>query len=177
MALLLLYRGGGGGGERNNKQRDTQLVTYVCECVSVPRSKKTAKIHKFKGQNHAIVIKMKSFVFAFFLSSSLLALVSCSSPPTSELVSFSKSFRHGSEVRLICNGESDQSMKFDWFFNDRPLKSEKEIKIFEFSKESSALVISNSENKHSGSYSCKVTNSFGQSSSHLKVDIEGKTID
>ena len=68
-------------------------------------------------------------------------------------------------------------MKFDWFFNDRPLKGEKQIKIIQLSSESSALIIKNSENEHSGNYSCKVTSSFGQSSSRLKVDIEGKTID
>lgn len=119
---------------------------------------------------------MSSFVFFLLAYSFLVGRINCSAhhPPTSELVSLSKSFRQGAEIRLLCNGESDQSMNFDWFFEGRRLSSEKEIKIVELSSESSALIIKNSRNDHSGNYSCRVTNSFEQSSSaHLLVEIEG----
>lgn len=116
--------------------------------------------------------RMRWFALAALL---LLKRPAGATKPSAELVSFSKSFRQDGEIRLFCNAESgSQPLQFDWAFNDLPLKPSQQLTIFEMSSESSALVLKGARAQHSGVYSCRVSNRFGQAAATFRIDVQGR---
>lgn len=90
---------------------------------------------------------------------------------------FDESVFYGEGVQVMCHvPKGDTPLTFKWTMNGRDVSSSMGINVLGAGERASVLVIPSAEAKHSGVFTCTVSNIVASASQHSELNVKGTAI-